>query len=76
MNSRRVSQEVVSWEIDRAMPYLEAYKARRISAAASRFLTSQKVEEFLEVLFALLSLIYCAAAVGFAGVLLGTPIGS
>ncbi|HYY27034.1 MAG TPA: hypothetical protein VE860_03770 [Chthoniobacterales bacterium] len=81
MNSRRIFHEVVSRGIDSeaqalAIRNLEVAKARRTSAVLCRYLTSQRVEEFLEALFALLSLVYCVAAAGFAGILLGNAIGS
>ena len=80
MNSKRISHEVVSSGIDREahaleIRNLEIVKARRTSAAVCRYLASQSVEEFLEELFALLALIYCVSAAGFAGILLGNAIG-
>jgi hypothetical protein len=80
MNSKRISHEVVRRGIDCEAHALETrnseiVKARRTSAAVCRYLASQSVEEFLEELFALLALIYCVAAAGLVGILLGNAIG-
>jgi hypothetical protein len=77
MKPRRISHEVVSSGGDAEalrIRNLEIAKARTPSRAVWRYLNSQKVDDFLEVFFAVLSFVYCVAAAGFAGILLGNAI--
>jgi hypothetical protein len=79
MKPRRISHEVVSTGSDAEalrIQNLEVAKARTLSRAVCRYLNSQRVEDFLEGFFAVLSFFYCVAAAGFAGILLGNAIGS
>jgi hypothetical protein len=81
MSSKRFLHEVVGTGIDRetgavGMRNLKITEAGKASAAVRWYLTSQRVDDFLETLFAVLSVVYCVAAAGFAGVLLGNALGS
>ena len=78
MNSTNVPRQIAGAQIGcnphairGGIRFLEIEQAGKMIASVRNCLASQRVEDFLEVLFAALSLVYFVAAVGFAGVLLG-----